>query len=324
MRFAMLSIGINTQGRNRFSQAGRLNHALNFAHNNWCQPLNLDRLADSACLSKYHFARLFQCYTGESPRSFLNRIRLENSAHLLSYRSELPINQIALNSGFSSQQIFSRAFNRQFGQCPRQFRHQYSENLPAALSPDLANQYATDSLTEFSGQRPLQMRGQFRLTQLLAFRVAYFRNIGRYGISDGIDFAMESIRHWAQKNNLWKDDSKIIGASWDSNQITPNLYCKYDACIEIPGRYRSDRTISTQWLPAGHYAVYRAPYRSSGEISMIWREFTRYLRKAPKFSAYAMSSKPCFEIFDRNQCTGDSEIELYIRLVRRFSHSDSS
>ena len=320
----MLLTGIQSPDSIRIKQTGRLNHALNFAHKNWCRPLTLNQLADSACLSKYHFSRLFQRYTGESPLSLLKRIRLENCAYLLSYHGELSINQIALNSGFSSQQTFSRAFDRQFGQCPRQFRQQFSENLPAALSPGLANQYAATTLAELTGQRSLQKPYQLRLAHLPATRVAYFRNIGSYGVSDGIDSALASIRHWARKNDLWQAGSKCIGASWDSNQITPNLYCKYDACIRIPDDYHVDRTISTQWLPAGRYAIYRAAYRSSGEISLIWRVFTRYLRTAPRFSTYCMSSKPCFEIFDQNQHTGEPEVELYIQLVRRFGDSESS
>ncbi len=78
----------------------RLNHVLNFAHNNWDKDLNLDLLAHIACISKYHFIKLFHEHSGETPIGFLKRIRLENAAHWLSYRREFSINNTALNCGF--------------------------------------------------------------------------------------------------------------------------------------------------------------------------------------------------------------------------------
>ena len=77
----------------------RINAALNFAHANFHANLNLDSLADVACLSKYHFLRLFHDQVGESPIGFLKRIRLERSACLLIYAHNRPILDVALNCG---------------------------------------------------------------------------------------------------------------------------------------------------------------------------------------------------------------------------------
>ena len=44
---------------------------------------------------------------------------------------------------------------------------------------------------------------EFRQAHMFSIRVAYYRNIGSYGISDGIDHSSVSIRHWAEEYGLW-------------------------------------------------------------------------------------------------------------------------
>jgi DNA gyrase inhibitor GyrI len=192
------------------------------------------------------------------------------------------------------------------------------ENLEAALPEDQANKYAQHRVIEEGSARSEREINKIRQAFIPSIRVAYFRNIGSYGISDGIDHSIASIRHRAQKCGLWHPDSKLIGASWDSNRITPNRYCKYDACLQIVEDFQADHRMSIQRIPAGEYAIYRTAYQSSGEIALIWREFTQCIRSR-RFSAYRMSSKPCFEIFCENPLTGQPEIELYVRLDRKQS-----
>lgn len=292
----------------------RLNHALNFAHNYLSKNLNLDLLAQSAHLSKFHFTKLFHDYTGESPISFLNRIRLENAANMLCYRPELLIGDIAANSGYSSNQTFTRAFTNKFGESPRLFRRLYSEKLENALDLAHSNRYA--NLSNAIVYQPDRIENRIRLVHRKPTTVAYIRNIGSYGISEGIDYSIELIKYWAAKNNMLRRDSKLIGASWDSNEITPNTFCKYDACIEVPEDFPTSMGASIQIIPGGTYAVYRAPYRSNGEISLLWRTFAKCIRSSPELCSYRRSAKPGFEIFGKNAESGESEVELYVRLLK--------
>jgi hypothetical protein len=52
------------------------------------------------------------------------KIRLQAARNLLFY-TDRPIQEIALASGFSSAQLFSRSFHALFRQSPREFRGQY-------------------------------------------------------------------------------------------------------------------------------------------------------------------------------------------------------
>ena len=78
-------------------------------------------LAGVACMSEAHFARSFKTTTGRSPHEFVSGIRLVLAKQMLADR-RLPISDIALSVGFSSQSNFSRAFRDAMGTTPRDWR----------------------------------------------------------------------------------------------------------------------------------------------------------------------------------------------------------
>jgi AraC-like DNA-binding protein len=83
--------------------------------------VELAMLANIAGLSRWHFAREFKQSTGITPHFYLILRRLERAQQLLA-ETDLPLNQIALRSGFSDQSHFSRRFRVQFGVPPHAFR----------------------------------------------------------------------------------------------------------------------------------------------------------------------------------------------------------
>ena len=86
------------------------------------QDLSLDLLADEARLSKYHFHQLFRRVTGETPKSYVDRLRLERAALQLRIR-QATVLEIALECGYRNHETFSRAFRAHFGMSPRDYRH---------------------------------------------------------------------------------------------------------------------------------------------------------------------------------------------------------
>lgn len=61
---------------------------------------------------------------GMTPHAYLNSIRMQNAKKLLE-RSGLPIQRIALECGFSDNSLFYKAFRKQFGCSPSQWRRQH-------------------------------------------------------------------------------------------------------------------------------------------------------------------------------------------------------
>ena len=84
-------------------------------------PLRLADLAERAQLSPYHFARAFKSSTGETPRAYVERLRVEKAQGLMR-DTELPLADIALACGFSSQSRLTTAFRKATGFTPARYR----------------------------------------------------------------------------------------------------------------------------------------------------------------------------------------------------------
>jgi AraC-like DNA-binding protein len=79
--------------------------------------ISLDRMAEMAGLSVFHFARAFRQSFGTPPHGYLLRRRIERAHHLLK-KTELALSQIALSTGFSDQSHFAKHFRRLTGMTP--------------------------------------------------------------------------------------------------------------------------------------------------------------------------------------------------------------
>jgi len=85
------------------------------------QKIRLDGLAALAGLSTDHFARAFHQSVGVPPHTYLLRRRLEHVEHMLR-KTDTPLSEIALATGFSDQSHLARHFRRWAGMSPRQVR----------------------------------------------------------------------------------------------------------------------------------------------------------------------------------------------------------
>ena len=99
----------------------RLARVIEFMSCHFAEPLTLERLAAEACISKFHFVRLFRERVGQSPHRYLAELRLDAAQRML-ISSELSIAEIALECGYSTATHFSTSFARRFGTSPTSFR----------------------------------------------------------------------------------------------------------------------------------------------------------------------------------------------------------
>jgi AraC-like DNA-binding protein len=83
----------------------------------------LDIAAREACLSPFHFHRLFHSTFGETPHDFLTRRRMERARHLLA-SGEMTVTEVCLEVGYSSLGSFSSKFQSMVGVPPTQYQRQ--------------------------------------------------------------------------------------------------------------------------------------------------------------------------------------------------------
>jgi AraC-like DNA-binding protein len=81
----------------------------------------LEELAEMAHVSPSYFHKVFQSYTGLTPKSYLDHVKITEATRLLK-ETEHSITDITFILGFSSTQHFATAFRRLMGQTPTNWR----------------------------------------------------------------------------------------------------------------------------------------------------------------------------------------------------------
>lgn len=95
------------------------------------EDISLDELAVEARLSPFHFARMFKQSVGVPPRVYLTRLRMEKACELLE-QTDLPVTEIALEVGYSSNQVLARVFLKHIRMSPTDYRRAVREPVRSA------------------------------------------------------------------------------------------------------------------------------------------------------------------------------------------------
>jgi len=86
------------------------------------EPLDIAALAAVACMSQAHFIRSFKAAFGETPYRYLQRRRIERAMEQLR-RTDRPVSEICVETGWSSFATFSRTFRAVVGCSPSEYRN---------------------------------------------------------------------------------------------------------------------------------------------------------------------------------------------------------
>ena len=112
----------------QFSAKEPIRDALRQIHENLRRDLSVGRLAREAGMSERNFARAFARDTNMTPAAYVELARVAAARRLLEER-KLPLQRIAVASGFSTMQAMRRALVRQLGATPRQYRERFGSAL---------------------------------------------------------------------------------------------------------------------------------------------------------------------------------------------------
>jgi len=110
----------------------RLCRARDLLANEYQSRVLLTQAAREACLSEFHFHRLFRAHFGETPHDFLTRRRMDRARQMLA--SERTVTEVCFEVGYASLGSFSSKFRSQFGRSPaafqREVRRVFGYNAP--------------------------------------------------------------------------------------------------------------------------------------------------------------------------------------------------
>lgn len=99
----------------------RLVRARTYIDESFQSPIDIERMARRAGISRYHFIRCFSQTFRQTPHQYLRQRRLER-AKLLLTGNDLSITDICFEVGFESVGSFSALFSRYAGATPTAYR----------------------------------------------------------------------------------------------------------------------------------------------------------------------------------------------------------
>jgi len=150
----------------RRSYTARINRVLDYVDAHLDDKLDLASLARVAYVSEWHFHRVFQSLTGETPGDWVRRRRLEVAAMRLLAARRDPILKIALEVGFRSPEVFTRAFVAHFGVTPSKWRRGASKQWQAQRQREWSKIHQADRKQhQEASSEWLQHRSQRAKTQ---------------------------------------------------------------------------------------------------------------------------------------------------------------
>ncbi len=106
-----------------YSAPRKLRRAIVLMERDLEAPLPLAAIADDIALSQRQLERLFKSHTGVTPVQYYLEVRLDRARGMVT-QTELPILEIAVACGFSSQEYFARAYKKRFGLPPSKDRQE--------------------------------------------------------------------------------------------------------------------------------------------------------------------------------------------------------
>ncbi|MBC8136679.1 MAG: helix-turn-helix transcriptional regulator [Fibrella sp.] len=123
-------------------------------------------MASDACLSRFHFQRVFREMVGEPPGEVRRRLHLERAAHDLRSTTKA-ITVVALEAGYRSLEGFGRAFKTMFRVSPREYRKLAARVAPLPLLAPSGVHYnsAAQEIISLRGTVPPQRNTTMNLTE---------------------------------------------------------------------------------------------------------------------------------------------------------------
>jgi len=103
----------------------RLYIAKEYLDNNFSGGIKIDDAAKEACMSPFHFIRLFKKIFDETPYQYITKKRIDKAFNLI-LKTEMPITEVCFEVGFNSLSSFSWLLKQKYGMSPETMRDSYN------------------------------------------------------------------------------------------------------------------------------------------------------------------------------------------------------
>ena len=230
-----------TKTKDRLDYEARLSRVTSFIYDHLDDDIDLNRLAEIACLSPYHWHRVYHATYGETLAEMVKRLRLHRAAGFLANTS-MPIDEIAKRSGYGSLQSFTRAFGSAYDMPPAQYR----ENGAHA-------KFQAAAKAASSGAYDLAIRITPVMAAVGVDHVGSYMQIGR---------AFDALYGWLGARALLRPGMRSIAVHYDDPIAIAEEQLRSRACVVVDESLAPEALVQRTEIRGGRYAVlrHRGPY----------------------------------------------------------------
>ena len=265
----------------------RINRAIALIDREIDKDLSLERLADEACMSCFHFHRVFSALTGESVHSFKTRMRMQRALALTQRGTKPQWKEIAGALGYRSPDVFSRAFKRQYGCTPSQFDLQ-------GWWRDRPDREAVLQVSSYFLRPAPPVSSDFIVTleSRPASRLILSRAIGAYVEPSRMLAAYDAISETAAQLQVALP-GRLSGASQDDPEFVPLSRCRYDFALEVTDDTPVPKLLLSGYREKGRWAVTRV----TGDMEVVDRTWNMLFKSWLPQSGVELRDAPAEEIY---------------------------
>lgn len=217
----------------------RINRVTDFIYAHLDEDLDLDRLADVAAMSPWHWHRVYAGMRGETVAATVRRLRLQRAATEL-VMGDAPIEAVARRSGYDNVRSFTRIFADAYGMPPARYR-----------------KVGSHAVFRGDGERPAPEAYSMRIADLPPQLAVIEPHLGSY---INVGQAFERLFSKLGSRGLVGPGTRMIGLYYDDPGSIDEEKLRSKAGAILSGNLPDDMPAET--LRGGGYAVLRhkGPY----------------------------------------------------------------
>jgi AraC family transcriptional regulator len=283
----------------------RIQKAVDYIEERLFEPIDLQDVAGRAFFSPYYFYRLFQAMAGYSLKEYIRRRRFSEASEMLR-TTEIGILELAFLCQYESQEAFTRAFKKETGRNPGDFRNRKA-SFRTFLPVDVVHNQLKGELDMVAIEPNIVKKAEFLV------------------IGPAIKCTIEDEENIKRIPLFWEEEMAKNTLDKIPNAVNPTT-C-YGVCMDFESpkfTYMIAKEVSSlddvpddmigRTVPAATYAVFTA----RGPCTKAIQDTTRYIYSTwlPE-SGYEHAMTADLEVYDE-RCSDDdtSEVDIYIPIVK--------
>lgn len=265
------------------------NDAMYYIYKHIDTDINIDDLALSFEISKFHFHKIFKEQMGINIYETIKSIRLQKSSNLLLTNKHSSITKIANMCGYSSQTSFIRAFKNRFNQTPKAWRNGGYKEYSNKILRD--SKLLPQKISEFS-------KLDVKVVKTKSSLAYYIRQKG-YKRNE-IKNIWQKMLAWIYTNDIKNHEQ--IALFHDNPTITPHDKCFYIAAVVPKDTIDLSNTNMPKFLMSGGiYATFNIKGEAGDLLKFVQWAYQEWLPQ----SGFETTTSPSYAIFRRNHFLDD-------------------